>query len=94
VRILVADGDTEVVSILVEPIDHWDQNVPADSTVTMDYEMTGLSGPPPGPQDLPCNDEVYAEAEVNYGSGEAVSAVSAPVIFVCNEQPPAEDFPH
>ena len=93
VRILRAADDTEVVSILVEPIDHWDQVVPADSAVTIDYEMTGLSGPPPGPQDLPCNDEVYAEAEVNYGSGEAVSAVSAPVTFSCDAHGPEEGFP-
>ena len=93
VRILVAADDTEVVSILVEPIDHWDQIVPSDSTVTMDYEMTGLDGPPPGPEDLPCNAEVYAEVEVNYGSGEAVSAVSAPVIFGCGGPGPEEDVP-
>ena len=93
VRILLAADDTEVVSLLVEPIDPWDQIVPADSTVTVDYEMTGLSGPPPDPHDLPCNDDVYAEVEVNYGSGEAVSAVSAPVIFSCNAHDPDEDIP-
>ena len=93
VRILLAADDTEVVSILVEPIDHWDQIVPADSTVTVDYEMTGLSGPPPDPHDLPCDAEVYAEAEVNYGSGESVLAGSPPVIFDCGGHDPDENVP-
>ena len=87
VRILRAADDTEVVSILVESAEPWDQIVPAGSMVTIDYEMVGLAGPPPTPEDLPCNTEVYAEVEVNFGSGEAVSAVSAPVPFVCGPMP-------
>ena len=93
VRILLAADDSEVVSILVEPIEPWDQIVPADSTVTEDYEMTALSGPPPDPHELPCDAEVYAEVEVNYGSGESVSAVSPPVIFICGGHDPDEDAP-
>ena len=87
VTILRAADDTEVVSLFVEPAEPWDHVVPADSTLTLDYEATGLAGPPPGPQDLPCNTEVYAEVGVNYGSGEAVSAVSAAVTFVCGPEP-------
>ena len=87
VTILRAADDTEVVSLFVEPAEPWDHVVPADSTLTLDYEATGLAGPPPGPQDLPCNTEVYAEVGVNYGSGEAVSAVSPAVIFVCGPEP-------
>ena len=32
--------------------------------------------------------KVYAEAEVNYGSGESVSAVSPPVVFICGGHDP------
>jgi len=90
-QILLANDDTEVASVLVEPGESWDQLVQAGSTVTVDYEMVGVAGPVPEPHELPCEDEVYVEVEVNFGSGEAVSAVSDPAIFSCGGPGPEDD---
>ena len=79
----VAADDNEFVSFALELEEPWDQVVPAMNEQTVSYQSAGALGPVPGPADFPCEEEIYAVVVVNFGSGESVTATSAPVDFTC-----------
>jgi len=78
----VAD-DSVFVSLALELDEPWDQVVPAMNEQAIAYHSAGALGPPPDPANFPCAEDIYAVVEVNFGSGESVTATSGPADFAC-----------